>query len=119
MQGVERSVRHRDGHSTEVQRLDQVPKGDKILDTKCVFKKKLDGRFKARLVVVGHRQKPGHDYGRSYAPVCRLGSNRMLLAIAYGHSIVILTVYVDDFLLSGESEDLINRKKKKLTDRFE
>ena len=54
--------------------LSSVPKGEKILGTKFVFKKKLDGRFKARLVVGGHRQKPGQDYGRSYAPVCRIGS---------------------------------------------
>ncbi|CAN0395059.1 unnamed protein product, partial [Ectocarpus sp. 13 AM-2016] len=37
--------------------LSSVPKGEKILGTKFVFKKKLDGRFKARLVVGGHRQE--------------------------------------------------------------
>ncbi|CAB1115976.1 unnamed protein product [Ectocarpus sp. CCAP 1310/34] len=61
--------------------LSSVPKGEKILGTKFVFKKKLDGRFKARLVVGGHRQEPGQDYGRSYAPVCRIGSIRMTYAI--------------------------------------
>ncbi|CAB1107333.1 unnamed protein product [Ectocarpus sp. CCAP 1310/34] len=61
--------------------LSSVPKGEKILATKFVFKKKLDGRFKARLVVGGHRQEPGQDYGRSYAPVCRIGSIRMTCAI--------------------------------------
>ena len=61
--------------------LSSVPKGEKILGTKFVFKKKLDGRFKARLVVGGHRQEPGQDYGRSYAPVCRIGSIRITCAI--------------------------------------
>eukprot|EP00752_Nemacystus_decipiens_P015554 g13877.t1 len=187
--------------------LNSVPKGEKILNTKFVFKKKLDGRFKARLVVGGHRQQPGLDYGRSYAPVCRIGSIRMILAIAchfgwpvfqadvvgaflnamcdrdvyvkpapgdnskhpttgqpmvyklrralYGLSqspilwndtldttlkvfgwertqsdpcvyvfesggtTVILAVYVDDFLISGEDSDLVNKKKTELTDTFE
>eukprot|EP00903_Cladosiphon_okamuranus_P021647 g19901.t1 len=62
--------------------LSSVLKKDKILGTKFVFKKKLDGRFKARLVVGGHRQEAGYDYGRSYAPVCRIGSIRSILAIA-------------------------------------
>ncbi|CAB1114413.1 unnamed protein product [Ectocarpus sp. CCAP 1310/34] len=61
--------------------LSSVLKGEKILAAKFVFKKKLDGRFKARLVAGGHRQEPGQDYGRIYAPVCRIGSVRMTCAI--------------------------------------
>ena len=187
--------------------LSSVPKGEKILGTKFVFKKKLDGRFKARLVVGGHRQEPGQDYGRSYAPVCRIGSIRITCAIGchnnwpiyqldvvgaflnalcdrdvyvrpapgtsaknsatgepmvyklerslYGLSqspalwndtlnesltvfgwkrtqsdpcvyvytsgniIVILTVYVDDILITGGDQQLVDPKKKELTDRFE
>ena len=187
--------------------LSSVPKGEKILGTKFVFKKKLDGRFKARLVVGGHRQEPGQDYGRSYAPVCRIGSIRITCAIGchnnwpiyqldvvgaflnalcdrdvyvrpapgtsaknsatgepmvyklerslYGLSqspalwndtlnesltvfgwkrtqsdpcvyvytsgniIVILTVYVDDILITGGDQQLVDQKKKELTDRFE
>ncbi|CAB1105745.1 unnamed protein product [Ectocarpus sp. CCAP 1310/34] len=60
--------------------LSSVPKGEKILATKFVFKTKLDGQFKARLVVGGHRQEPGQDYGRSYAPLCRIRSIRMTYA---------------------------------------
>ena len=187
--------------------LSSLPKGEKILNTKFVFKKKLDGRFKARLVVGEHRQQPGLDYGRSYAPVCRIGSIRMMLAIAChfgwpvyqadvvgaflnamcdrdvyvkpapgdnskhpttgepmvyqlrralyglsqspilwndtldttlkvfgwnrtqsdpcvyvfksGDTTVILAVYVDDFLITGEDSDLVNKNKTELTDTFE
>ena len=59
-----------------------VPNGEKIIGSRFVFKQKADGRFKARLVVQGQVQEPGIDYGRSYAPVCRIGSIRTLLTIA-------------------------------------
>ena len=49
------------------------------------FKQKVDGRFKAKLVVQGYVQEAGVDYGRSYAPVCRIGSIRTVLAIACEH----------------------------------
>lgn len=65
--------------------ITSVPKEEKILGTRFVFKQKADGRFKVRLVVQGHVQESGIDYGRSYAPVCRIGSVRTLLAIACEH----------------------------------
>ena len=65
--------------------VSNVPKGEKIIGSRFVFKHKADGRFKAGLVVQGHVQEPGIDYGRSYAPLCRIGSIRTLLAIACEH----------------------------------
>lgn len=65
--------------------ITSVPKEEKILGSRFVFKQKADGRFKARLVVQGHVQEAGLDYGRSYAPVCRIGSVRTLLAVACEH----------------------------------
>ena len=44
-------------------------------------------RLTLRLVIQGHAQEPGTDYGRSYAPVCRIGSIRTLLAIACEHGL--------------------------------
>ena len=46
------------------------------------FKIKADNSHKARLVVSGWGQVPGKDCGNTYAPVCRLQSVRMVLAIA-------------------------------------
>lgn len=65
--------------------IPRVPKTEKIIITRVVFKQEADGRFKARPVVQGHVQKAGVDYGRSYAPVYRIGSSRTLLAIACEH----------------------------------
>ena len=65
--------------------ISSVPKWEKIIGSRFVSKQKADGRLKARLVVQGHVQEPGIDYGRSYAPVCRIGSIRTLLTIACKH----------------------------------
>ena len=65
--------------------ISSVPKGEKIIGSRLVFKQMAEGRFKARLVVQGHVQEPGIDYGSYYAPVCRIGSIRTLFAIECEH----------------------------------
>ena len=65
--------------------ISSIPKEEKVIGSRFVFKQKADGRFKARLVVQGHVQEPGITYGRSYATVCRIGSMRTLLAITCEH----------------------------------
>ena len=65
--------------------ITSVPEDNKIIGWRFVFKRKTDGRFKARLVLQGYVKEPGIDYGKSYAPVCRIGSIRMVLAIACEH----------------------------------
>ena len=59
-----------------------VPSSQKVVGTRWVNKIKADGTFKSRLVVQGWSQVPGIDYGGTFAPVCRLQSIRMMLAIA-------------------------------------
>ena len=60
-----------------------VPTGARIYKPQWVFFKiKADNSHKARLVVSGWGQVPGKDCGKTYAPVCRLQSVRMVLAIA-------------------------------------
>ena len=65
--------------------ITSVPHDNKIIGSRFVFEQKTDGRFKDRLVVQGYAQEPGIDYGKSYAPVCRIGSIRMIFAIACEH----------------------------------
>ena len=65
--------------------ITSVPKEKKIVGSRFVFKQMADNRFKARLVVQGYVQEPGIDFGKSFAPVLRLGSQRVLLARACEH----------------------------------
>ena len=63
------------------------PRGVKVVPSKWVYSKKynIDGslhKYKARLVAVGNRQRPGIDYFESYSPVVRSESVKLLLSIA-------------------------------------
>ncbi|GJY18896.1 zinc finger, CCHC-type containing protein [Tanacetum coccineum] len=74
--------------------LSDLPSGCKPLGCKWIFKRKMkvDGtidKFKARLVIQGFRQKEGIDYFYTYAPVARITTIRLLLALAAIHNLVI------------------------------
>ena len=53
-----------------------------MIGTKWVFKVKADHTLKGRVVIQGWGQVPGIDCGCTYAPVCRIQSILMALAIA-------------------------------------
>ena len=59
-----------------------VPAGHKIIGSRWMYKVKADKSYKGRVVVLGWGQVPGVDCGGTFAPVCRLQSIRMVLAIA-------------------------------------
>ena len=72
---------------TRTWRLVERPAGANVVDCRCVLriKKNLAGeveRYKARLVAKGFTQIHGIDYYETYAPVARLTSFRLILALA-------------------------------------
>ncbi|GJW56066.1 retrovirus-related pol polyprotein from transposon TNT 1-94 [Tanacetum coccineum] len=73
--------------ANDVWDLVPLPMSQTVIGTKWVFRNKLDengivSRNKARLVAQGYNQQEGTDYDETYAPLARLESIRILLAIA-------------------------------------
>ncbi|GJV19745.1 zinc finger, CCHC-type containing protein [Tanacetum coccineum] len=90
--------------------LIDLPPGCRPLGCKWIFKRKLnvDGtvkKFKARLVIQGFKQKSGIDYFDTYAPVARISTIRLLIAMTSIHSLIIHQMDVKTTFLNGELED--------------
>ncbi|GJW95647.1 retrovirus-related pol polyprotein from transposon TNT 1-94 [Tanacetum coccineum] len=73
--------------ANDVWELVLQPKNMAIIGTKWVFRNKLDENGivslnKPRLVAQGYNQQEGIDYDKTYAPIARLESIRILLAYA-------------------------------------
>ncbi|GJW70894.1 zinc finger, CCHC-type containing protein [Tanacetum coccineum] len=96
------------GNNTWV--LADLPPGCKPLGCKWIFKRKLkvDGtieKFKARLVIQGFKQKSGIDYFDTYAPVARISTIRLLIAMASIHNLIIHQMDVKTAFLNGDLEE--------------
>nr|KAJ0211675.1 hypothetical protein LSAT_V11C400223470 [Lactuca sativa] len=95
-----------------------LPPGCKALGCKWILKRKMkvDGtidKYKAILVVQGFRKKEGIDFFDTYAPVARISTIRLLLALAATHNLVIDQMDVKTTLLNGDSDEAIYMKQPK------
>ncbi|GJT80951.1 retrovirus-related pol polyprotein from transposon TNT 1-94 [Tanacetum coccineum] len=82
------------------------PMDTTIIGTKWIFRNKLDengvvSRNKARLVAQGYNQQEGIDYDKTYAPVARLESIRILLAYACALDFKLFQMDVKSAFLNG------------------
>nr|GFA31917.1 hypothetical protein [Tanacetum cinerariifolium] len=96
--------------------LSDLPPGCKLLGCKWIFKKKMkvDGtidKFKARLVIQGFRQKAWIDYFDTYAPVARITTIKLLLALAAIHNLVIYQMDVKTAFLNGDLDEEVYMKQ--------
>lgn len=90
--------------------LVKPPVGAKILKTKWVFKLKEDcngnlTKYKARLVAKGFLQKHGIDYWETYAPVAKLTTVRIALAIGVRHGYHFHQLDVKTAFLHGDLKE--------------
>ena len=90
--------------------ITSLPKGKKSIGVKWVYKTKYqpDGqvdRLKARLVVKGYKQKPGIDYYEVFAPVARLDTIRLVIALAAQKKWQIHQMDVKSAFLNGSLEE--------------
>lgn len=90
--------------------LVELPKGQKSIGVKWIYKTKLnkDGgvdKYKARLVVKGYNQEFGVDYKEVFAPVARLDTIRLVLAMAAQNFWFIYQLDVKSAFLHGELKE--------------
>ncbi|CAL5401670.1 unnamed protein product [Camellia sinensis] len=86
--------------------LMEKPQNRKIIGVKWVFSTKLNAngsinKYKARLVVKGYAQIYGVDFSETFAPVARLDTIRLLLAIAAQKCWKIYQLDVKSAVLNG------------------
>lgn len=82
--------------------------GMKLLDSRWIFKKKVNREsciYKARMVVKGYMQKEGVDFTETYAPVARLQTIRILLALGNKFDLEIEHMDVKTAFLNGDLEE--------------
>nr|GEZ36898.1 zinc finger, CCHC-type [Tanacetum cinerariifolium] len=89
---------------------------DDEIDCKWIFKIKIKvdrivDKFKARLVIEGFRQKEGIDYFDTYAPVVRITTIRLLLALAAIHNLVIHQMDIKTTFLNGDLDEEVYMKQ--------
>ncbi|CAH9143716.1 unnamed protein product [Cuscuta epithymum] len=90
--------------------LISLPTGKRPISVKWVFKTKYkpDGtvsKYKARLVARGFLQKEGLDYTEVYAPVARIETIRMVVALANKRGWNMAQLDVKSAFLNGELEE--------------
>ena len=87
-----------------------LPVGHKVIELKWVFKLKKNSdseviQHKARLVAKGYVQRQGIDFEETFAPVARMDTIRVILALAANYGWKIYHLDVKSAFLNGELEE--------------
>ncbi|KAI3520492.1 hypothetical protein L1887_09941 [Cichorium endivia] len=90
--------------------LTRLPPNRKVIGLKWVFKLKKDAsgtvtKHKARLVAKGYVQQKGVDFEDAFAPVARMESIRLILALAAKENWVVHHLDVKSAFLNGELKE--------------
>ncbi|KAK1419766.1 hypothetical protein QVD17_29081 [Tagetes erecta] len=96
--------------------LTQLPKDQKAIGLKWVFKIKRDAqekvtRYKARLVAKGYVQQYGIDFEEAFAPVARIETIRLILALAAKRGWKVFHLDVETAFLNGRLKEEVYVKQ--------
>ena len=96
--------------------LARLPAGRRAIGCRWVFviKHKSDGaveRYKARLVAQGFSQRPGLDYGETYAATVKWATLRCILALGAFEDLEIESVDISSAFLNGEMDAEVYMKQ--------
>ncbi|GLU00272.1 hypothetical protein SLE2022_176510 [Rubroshorea leprosula] len=92
--------------------LTDLPEGHKTIGVKWIYKTKLKengavDKFKARLVAKGYKQEFGIDYQEVFAPVARMDTIRLVIALAAQNSWPIYQLDVKSAFLHGNLQEQV------------
>lgn len=82
-----------------------LPPGKQALPSRFVLERKRCGRYKARLVAGGHRQRHGLDFDETFAPVCSYRTLRIMLAVAAREDLELRQFDIKTAFLNGELQE--------------
>nr|KAJ0211662.1 hypothetical protein LSAT_V11C400220750 [Lactuca sativa] len=96
--------------------LSDLPPGCMALGCKWILKRKLKvggiiDKYKSKLVIQGFRQKEDVDFFDTYAPVARISTIKILLALVAIHNLVIHQMDVKSAFLNGDLDEEIYMKQ--------
>lgn len=99
----------------EVWDLVELPPGRKTIGSKGLFKKKTGAddtveRYKARLVAQGYAQRCELDYDKTFCPVVRQESLRVLIALSVNSGLKVHQVDVTTAFLNGTLEEVFMKQ---------
>jgi len=97
-------------HAAGTWTLEHAPPGANVIRSKWVFKAKKDAsgkviRYKVRLVAQGFSQVEGVNYFDTYAPITRLASSRVVIAMANHLGLELHQVDIKGAYLNGKLMD--------------
>lgn len=92
--------------------LTELPPGQKAIGLKWIFNIKRDAngevtKYKARLVAKGYVQEPGVDFEEVFAPVARLETIRLILALAAKRTWLVFHMDVKSAFLNGDLKETV------------
>lgn len=96
-------------------KITTLPPGKQSIGCKWIYKTKYhpDGtidRYKSRLIILGCRQVYGIDYGEAFAPVAKITTVRVLLAVIAMHNWHVIQMNVTNVFLHGDFTETVYMK---------
>ena len=96
--------------------LVNLPTSSKPIDCKWIFRRKYNTNrsiqtFKAKLVAKGFKQRERIDYFDTYAPVAKISSIRVLLALASIYKLIVYQMDVKIAFINGDLDDEVYMEK--------
>ncbi|KAG7353397.1 reverse transcriptase RNA-dependent DNA polymerase [Nitzschia inconspicua] len=91
-------------------KMNEIPQNKRLVGSKWVFKRKKDGRYRARLCALGYSQIPGEDFTDTHSPVVNDVTFRVVITLMVQNNWDSEVVDVTTAFLYGDMEEQVFMK---------